>query len=41
MTVPTLAIIPPGDVTPLLLKIELPSAPTIEVTALLPAAEMK
>ena len=41
MTVPMLAIIPPGDVTPLVLKIELPSAPTIDVTALQPAAEVK
>ena len=41
MTVPALAIIPPGDVTPLILKVELPSAPTIDVTALLPAAEVQ
>jgi hypothetical protein len=41
MTVQWLAIIPPGDVTPLVLKIELPSAPTIDVTALQPAAEVK
>ncbi len=39
-TVPMLAIIPPGDVAPLLLKIDLPSAPTIDVTALVPAAEI-
>ena len=41
MTVPTLAIIPPGDVVPLLVPVTLPSAPTIDVTALAPAAEMK
>ncbi|HEX3548881.1 MAG TPA: DUF4232 domain-containing protein [Candidatus Elarobacter sp.] len=41
MTVPTLAIIPPGDVVPLYVKVELPSAPTIDVTALAPAAETK
>jgi hypothetical protein len=41
MTVPTLAIIPPGDVTPLLLNVELPVAPAIEVSALLPPAELK
>ena len=36
-TVPTLAIIPPGDVTPILLHAELPAAPAIGVTALFPA----
>jgi hypothetical protein len=41
MTAPTLAIIPPGDVVPLLLSVELPVAPTIDVTAVLPAAELK
>jgi Protein of unknown function (DUF4232) len=41
LTVPTLAIIPPGDVVPLFVKIALPSAPTIDVTALQPAAEVK
>ena len=40
-TVPTLAIIPPGDVAPLLLEVELPVAPTIGVTAVLPAAEIR
>jgi len=41
LTVGTLAIIPPGDVVPLFVKIALPSAPTIDVTALQPAAEVK
>ncbi len=41
VTAATLAIIPPGDVTPLLLNVELPVAPTIEITALQPAAELK
>jgi hypothetical protein len=41
LTVPTLAIIPPGDVVALYVKIVLPAAPTIEVTALQPAAEVK
>ena len=40
-TVPTLAIIPPGDVAPLYMSVNLPAAPTIDVTALLPAAEVK
>jgi Protein of unknown function (DUF4232) len=40
LTAPTLAVIPPGDVKPLLLKVTLPVAPTIEVTAVLPAAEL-
>jgi hypothetical protein len=39
--VPTLAIIPPGDLTPLFLRVQLPSAPTIDVTALQPAADVK
>lgn len=41
MTAPSLAIIPPGDVAPLLLNVELPVAPVIEVSALLPVAELK
>ena len=41
MTVPALAIIPPGDVRAIVLKVALPSAPTIDVTALLPAAEVQ
>jgi Protein of unknown function (DUF4232) len=41
MTAPVLAIIPPGDVTPLLLNVELPVAPTIEVTALQPVTAAK
>lgn len=41
MTAPSLAIIPPGDVAPLLLNVELPVAPVIEVSALLPPAELK
>ena len=36
-TVPTLAVIPPGDTAPLLLEVEVPVAPTIDVTALFPA----
>ncbi|HTD33600.1 MAG TPA: DUF4232 domain-containing protein [Candidatus Elarobacter sp.] len=38
MTAPTLAIIPPGDVSPLLLAVELPVAPALDVTPLIPAA---
>ncbi|HZW52988.1 MAG TPA: DUF4232 domain-containing protein [Candidatus Elarobacter sp.] len=41
MTAPTLAIIPPGDTVPLLVSVVLPVAPTLDVTALLPAAEVK
>ena len=41
MTAPTLAIIPPGDIAPLFVKIALPVAPTIAVTALQPAAPRK
>jgi hypothetical protein len=41
LMVPLLAIIPPGDVKALVLKVDLPSAPAIDVTALLPAAEVK
>jgi hypothetical protein len=38
-SVPLLAVIPPGDVTPLYLRIDLPAAPRIDVTAVLaPAA---
>jgi hypothetical protein len=37
-TVPTLAVIPPGDMMPILLHVAVPVAPTIEVTALFPAA---
>ena len=37
-TVPTLAIIPPGDTTPVMLDVEIPVAPTIDVTAMFPAA---
>ena len=36
-TVPTLAVIPPGDTTPILLDADLPVAPTVGVTALFPA----
>jgi hypothetical protein len=41
LTVPALAIIPPGDVRPIVVKVDLPSAPTIDVTAVLPAAEVQ
>jgi Protein of unknown function (DUF4232) len=41
MTAPTLAIIPPGDVSPLLLAVDLPVAPVLDVTPLVPAAEAK
>jgi hypothetical protein len=41
LTIPFLGIIPPGDVSPLFVKVELPSAPTVEVTALEPVAESK
>jgi hypothetical protein len=37
-TVHKLAIIPPGDTAPILLAVELPVAPTIDVTALFSAA---
>ena len=40
-TVPALAIIPPGDVRPIVVKVDLPSAPAIDVTAVLPAAEVQ
>ena len=40
-TVPLLAVIPPGDVTPLYLRIELPAAPRIDVTAVLPPAAFR
>ena len=36
-TVPTLAVIPPGDTAPIVLHVELPVAPTAGVTALSPA----
>ena len=39
-TVPTLAIVPPGDVTPLRLRANLPVAPHVDVTAVLPASEL-
>jgi hypothetical protein len=39
-TVPKLAVIPPGDTTPIVLDIEVPVAPTIDVTAVLPAADL-
>ena len=39
-TVPTLAIVPPGDVTPLRLHANLPVAPRVDVTAVLPASEL-
>jgi len=38
MTSSTLAIIPPGDVAPVLLAVQLPVAPTLEVTPLTRAA---
>jgi hypothetical protein len=37
-TVPTLAVIPPGDTAPILIATDVPVAPTIDVTALLPAS---
>lgn len=40
-TVPTLAVIPPGDTAAVLLDVELPAAPTIAVSALSPAAAVK
>ena len=40
-TVRTLAVIPPGDIAPILLDVEVPVAPTIAVTAILPAADVK
>ncbi|MBV9409685.1 MAG: DUF4232 domain-containing protein, partial [Candidatus Eremiobacteraeota bacterium] len=40
-TAPTLAIIPPGDVTPILLDIALPIAPTVDVTALMPLSDAR
>jgi hypothetical protein len=39
-TVPTLAIVPPGDVTPLRLHANLPVAPRVDVTAVLPASDL-
>jgi len=38
MTSSILAIIPPGDVAPVMLRIQLPVAPTLEVKPLVPAA---
>jgi hypothetical protein len=40
-TVPTLAIVPPGDIKPLLVRVDLPVAPRVEATAVLPASELK
>ncbi len=37
-TVPMLAVIPPGDTSPIVLTTDVPVAPTIEVTALAPAS---
>ncbi len=36
-TVPVLAVIPPGDTAPLLINVDVPVAPTVDVTALFPA----
>jgi hypothetical protein len=41
MTVPTLAVIPPGDLKPLRLRVTLPVAPTLHVTAVLPQVDFK
>jgi hypothetical protein len=41
MTVPTLAVIPPGDLKPLRLHVTLPVAPALDVTAVLPNADFK
>jgi hypothetical protein len=35
-TMPTLAIVPPGDVSPLLLQHGVPAGPTIEIQAIVP-----
>lgn len=40
-TASTLAVIPPGDVTPIALAISLPAGPTIDVTALLKPSELQ
>ena len=40
-TVPTLAVIPPGDLKPLRLHVALPAAPRLDVTAVLPNADFK
>lgn len=40
-TIPLLAVIPPGDVTPIVMRIELPDAPRIDVTAVLPPAAFR
>ena len=37
-TVPMIAVIPPGDTSPIVLTADVPVAPTIEVTALAPAS---
>lgn len=39
MTAPLLAIIPPGDVVPLYVRVTLPVAPSVDITALRPAAD--
>lgn len=39
-TAPTLGIVPPGDVTPLKIPLELPIARTMDVTAVLPPNEL-
>jgi uncharacterized protein DUF4232 len=39
-TVPTMAIVPPGDVTALHLHANLPVAPRVDVTAVLPASAL-
>ena len=41
LTVPTLAVIPPGDLRPLRLRVTLPVAPALDVTAVLPNADFK
>ena len=41
LTVPTLAVIPPGDLKPLRLRVTLPAAPTLDVTAVLPNTDFK
>lgn len=40
-TVTKLAVIPPGDTAPIVLQAEIPVAPRIGVTAVLPAAELQ
>jgi hypothetical protein len=41
LTVPTLAVIPPGDLKPLRLRVTLPAAPALDVTAVLPNTDFK